>query len=278
MFVSKRDGTRLFYEERGTGAPAILLVHSLGDHQHYRHQVEHFARHHRVVVRDLVGFGASTAPAPRTLTFESWAADLAWLVEQLDIGPAVIVGHSMSGAIAVELAASHPELVAAVVLLDPVPIVPLPPFREGLLALLQALQGPHYREALCHFAEQRQFRVTDDHELRERLIEDMCDVPQQVLVDVFAAILAWDGEQAVQRVRAPIVHIVHGGGMPVDLDRVRAVARDFEVGQTVGAGHWAHLLVPDQVNAMIERFVAVHFPAPLVPGPAPGSPGLMGDR
>ena len=44
--------------------------------------------------------------------------------------------------------------------------------------------------------------------------------------------------------------------MPADLARVRAAAPHAWIGQTVGAGHFHQLMVPDQVNAMIARFVA----------------------
>lgn len=268
MYATMPDGTTLFYEERGAGAPAIVFVHSLGTHEHYGHQIDQFARHHRVIAPDLAGFGLSTAPARHEFTFASWVDDLAWLLERLKAGPAVVVGHSMSGAIAMELAADHPDLVGAVVLLDPVPIVALAHFREGLVGLVRALEGPHYREAVRQFAEQRQFRATDDPELRERLIHDMCAVPQDILVAVFTNILAWDGEHVAPRVQAPILHIVQGGGMPVDLDRVRETVRGLELGQTVGAGHWAHIIDPGQVNSMIERFLAIHAPEPVGAGEA----------
>jgi len=278
MYATKPDGTTLFYQEHGTGEPAIIFVHSLGNHDHYRQQIDHFAHRHRVIAPDLAGFGASTALPQRDHTFANWADDLAWLCEQLDLRAAVIVGHSMSGAIALELAADRPELVCAAVLLDPVPIVPLPTFRQGLVGLVQALQGPHYREALRHFAEKRQFRATDDPDLRSRLIQDMCAVPQHVLVAVFASILAWDGERVGPRVKAPILQIVQGGGMPADLDRVHKAVPSLELGQTVGAGHWAHLIVPGQVNSMIERFLAIHSPELLVPGQTPPDAALIGDR
>jgi len=256
MFATRPGGSTMFYEEYGTGAPPMLLVHSLGTHEHYRFQIDHFVQRHRVIAPDLAGFGLSTTPEHHELPFRSWVDDLAWLLDRLEVRSAVIVGHSMSGAIALELAAAHPELVAAVVLLDPVPIIPLPHFRPGMVGLLQALRGPRYREALRQFAEERQFRATDEPDLRDRLIEDMCAVPQQVLVAVFTNILAWDGEQVVRRVQAPILQIVQGGGMPADLDRVRETVGGLELGQTVGAGHWAHIIVPGQVNSMIERFLA----------------------
>lgn len=268
MYATKPDGTTLVYEDRGRGAPPIVLVHSLGTHEDYRHQIDHFTQQHRVIAPDLAGFGVSTVPAHHELTFASWVDDLAWLLKRLQIRSATIVGHSMSGAIVLDLAAAYPELVGAVVLLDPVPIVPLPPFRQGVSGLVEALKGPHYRDALRRFAEQRQFRNTDEPDVRERLIENMCAVPQHALVAVFTSIVAWEGEHVARRVHAPILQIVQGGGMPTDLDRVREALPGLELGQTVGAGHWAHVIVPGQVNSMIERFLAIHSMEPVGAGKA----------
>ena len=57
-------------------------------------------------------------------------------------------------------------------------------------------------------------------------------------------------------------------GRDTDAVRLRAIKPDLEVGITVGAGHFHHLEVPEQVNAMIERFLAV-----AVCVPTPGAAG-----
>lgn len=258
MHATKPDGTVLSYDKQGAGEPAIVFVHSLGDRRHYREQIDHFARRHVVITPDLAGFGGSTSPAGREHSFLRWADDLAWLCRQLDVRGVVAVGHSMSGAIVLELAAAHPKLISALVLLDPVPIVPLPMFRERMAGLAEALRGPQYRDVVRAFAEQRQFRPDDNAAVRSRLVDDMCAVPQDAVAAVFAAIAAWDGERVAAKVSAPILQIVQGGTMPVDLVRLREVIPGLELGQTVGAGHWAHVFVPDQVNSMIDRFLSLH--------------------
>ena len=84
----------------------------------------------------------------------------------------------MAGAIAVEVAAAHPELPSAIVLLDPIPIAPLQEFRERMGPFVHALNGPGFREALRGFAESRMFTPADDPDLRARVVDQMCAVPQ----------------------------------------------------------------------------------------------------
>jgi len=70
-----------------------------------------------VAAPDLIGHGQSTYSAPWTI--DSNVAALADLVANESDGPVLVVGHSFGGAIALNLAAAHPDLVSGLVLLDP---------------------------------------------------------------------------------------------------------------------------------------------------------------
>jgi pimeloyl-ACP methyl ester carboxylesterase len=114
----RRDGVALAYAEAGSGAPPLLLVHCwCGDHTHLAPQFDYFGRTHRVVAVDLRGHGASDKPM-QEYTVAGFADDLAWLCDQLGVVKPVVLGHSMGGNVAFELARRHPDLPAAVVALD----------------------------------------------------------------------------------------------------------------------------------------------------------------
>jgi len=257
-----RDGTRLFYEDRGTGDPPIVLVHGIGTHAHFAAQIDHFQRGHRVIAPDLPGFGASGSPPHRREAITDHADAMVWLCEALGLRGPVLIGHSMGGAIAFEIAAARPNLPSAVVLLDPLPIFPLPALREQRTALVAALGGPDYRHALRGFAESRMFRPSDDPTIRARLIDDMCATPQGLLVATFASINDWDGEDLASHVKCPVLVITAGDGLPSDMSRTREHVARLELGRTVGTGHFAHVLSPEQVNAMIDRFLATSLQLP----------------
>lgn len=256
MPTINRDGASLFYEDLGAGDPPIVLVHGIGSHELFARQIDHFRQRHRVVAPDLPGFGQSEVPPERRCGITTYAGDVAWLCDQLGLRAPVIVGHSMGGAIAFEIAAARPDLPSAIVLLDPIPIVPLPALGEQRAPLVSALAGPDYANALRAFAEARMFRPTEDPELRARIVEDMCATPQHVLVPTFASISEWSGEHVADQVRVPVLLITAGDGLPADMARTRELVPGLELGRTVGAGHFAHVFAPAQVNAMIDQFVA----------------------
>jgi pimeloyl-ACP methyl ester carboxylesterase len=255
MPIAEKNSAASFYEDLGSGDPPIVLVHGLGTHNQYRRQMEHLARQHRVIAPDLPGYGRSDAPQ-REYSIPAFADDIAWLCGQLRLRAPVIVGHSMAAGIAVEIAARRADLPSAIVLLDPVPIVATPVFRERLTQLAHALKGPNYREAIRGFAERLMFRPTDDADLRVAVVDDICAQPQHVVASTIASILAWNGKFVAAKVRVPVLLISAGDGMPTDVARTREILPDLELGRTVGAGHFAHLIVADQVNAMIDRFLA----------------------
>src|SRR5207247_7488582 len=78
----------------------------------------HFANAHRLVTFDIRGHGRSSAPDDG-YDVSSLTADAAMLVEHVGCAPVVAVGHSLGGAIAASLAVERPDLVCAVVAVDP---------------------------------------------------------------------------------------------------------------------------------------------------------------
>ncbi len=255
-----RDGVKLCYDEDGTGDPSVLLVHGwCCDHTYLAPQFEHFRREHRTVAVDLRGHGQSDKPE-QEYTIALFADDVAWLCGEIRLAKPVVIGHSMGGVIAVELARRHPDLPAAVVALD-APILAPPDRRARALQLLEALRGPNYRAAQRDFVSQMMFLPTDDPQRKARIVDAMSSVPQHVMAGAYAALHeGWDGAAALQACRVPLLSIA--AAMPLtDPVRLRELCPHALTGQTVGAGHFLQLEVPEQVNAMIDRFLQIALPS-----------------
>lgn len=96
----------------------IVFVHGLsGSWQNWLENIPHFGRHHRVIAMDLPGFGASPMPASGTVSISDYAGIVDRLLDAMDVpGAAVVVGNSMGGFIAAELAIAVPQRVERLVL------------------------------------------------------------------------------------------------------------------------------------------------------------------
>ncbi len=250
-----RDGVALAYEEAGSGVPPVLLVHGWTcDHTYFAPQVEHFGRRHRVIAVDLRGHGESDKPR-QEYTMAGFADDLAWLCGKLGVQRPVVIGHSMGGVIALELAARRPDLPLALILLD-APVVTPPAFDDQVRPLRERLLGPDYREAMRRIAADM-FLPTDDPERKARIVESMSATPRHVMVSALDGMDGCDSAAAAAACKVPVLNVASAGGHMPDLQRFGELCPQLVNGQTVGAGHFHQLEVPDQVNAMIERFLAI---------------------
>ena len=115
-------GVRFNVLELGHGDPLVVCVHGLLLDNHssfYMTIAPALARHARVILYDLRGHGRSEQPA-EGYGSDDMADDLAALLDALGFGdrPAIIVGHSFGGHIALRFAVRHPARVAGLVLLD----------------------------------------------------------------------------------------------------------------------------------------------------------------
>ena len=255
MSTLVRDGVRLWYEETGSGDPPILFAHGwCCDHTYFEPQIEHFEERHRVVAVDLRGHGQSDKPE-QEYTIRTFAHDVVWISEQLGLAKVVLVGHSMGAGAALEAAAQRPDLIAAAVLVDPIPVVRPPGVEEIVDPLVEQLRSSDYKRAAEEFIGAMLFVPTDDPQLKERIVKSMCDTPQHVMASAMEQNFVWDGEAAAKACTVPVLTIA--SATPVgDIAKFRELCPHLVTGQTVGAGHFNQLLVPAQVNSMIERFLA----------------------
>ena len=105
------NGGRLYYEVSGDGPPLVFLHAGIADSRMWDGQVQHFSRRYTVVRYDLRGYGKSDAPTAPYIPAE----DLYALLQFLKIDRASIVGASIGGTQAIDMAAAHPQSVTALV-------------------------------------------------------------------------------------------------------------------------------------------------------------------
>lgn len=100
----------VWYDEQGRGDPLVLLHGGAVDARFFEHNVGPLAEHFRVITTDLWGHGRS-ADRDGPFSLNSFAADVAALIERVAGGPAHVLGHSIGAAVALILALQRPDLV-----------------------------------------------------------------------------------------------------------------------------------------------------------------------
>ncbi|QIG41686.1 alpha/beta hydrolase [Nocardioides anomalus] len=267
------EGGTLAYELSGTG-PLVVLAHGMGnDRAAYRFLVPQLvAAGYRVANLDVRGCGESTA------TFASYsrtdiAGDLVALVRHLG-GPAVLVGHSISGGAVTIAAAEAPELVSGV--------VELAPFTRKQSFRLGDLRSRTYRQGMGRLVRTGLFgsrkawrsylelafpgrRPADWDADLARLDEQLGAGGRMRTLQAMGRSAPADAGARLGDVRCPVL-VVEGSRDPDWVDaraegEAVVAALPGGLGRLAvveGAGHYPHTQFPDETAALVVSFLREH--------------------
>jgi len=230
-----------------------MFIHgAFADRTYFAPQMTHLAHRRRVIALDLRGHGESDTA--QKLSIEDFAADVIAVAAEAGVESVVLCGHSVVGAaVAFAVAAARPGLVRGIVLLDAI-LFSEPLRRQRLESLLPALETDHWLDVLRGFIS-RTLDPQDPPELTTRVMADLGRTRPEIARSFFSffASDSADFADAIKDLHCPLLY-VHAK-VPTDLQRLVELRPDAMVGQVVGSGHFLMLSVPDQVNAMLDRFL-----------------------
>jgi len=250
------NGIRMACIDTGAGAP-LLLLHGLGgSHDDWRLQLRDFAARHRVIVPDLRGFGASDRREP--FTIQQHARDMIALLAALAIGRAHVVGLSMGGAVAIELALRAPDAVATLVLANTAPGFALTNWQRRrmawlrmIVALLLGVGGVARLFGQGTFPARRQGR------LRRRFIQRASRTSRWVYLATLRTLTRWNAETRLAAIRAPTLVIGAELDYTTSAEKRRWVARipNARFVEIPGSRHHTELDSPQRFNQAVLDFI-----------------------
>ena len=242
------------FDSGGSGRPLLFLHGNSCDHTFFEPQLQFFGPARRVLAPDLRGHGASDKPEGG-YSYARLAQDVADILAALDVVLPTAVGHSMGGMLIFETSLRYPGLLGAAACLDTALFPPAGrPSRVN--ALLEGLKSQEWRSYFLRYFEPF-FEPTDDPARKQAILERMLATPQHVVVSLFEQWRTDDAATAVKAWRLPLLY-VSATRQHTDPARLRALCPQAMTGQVVASGHFLTLEVPDQVNAMLARFLRVN--------------------
>jgi pimeloyl-ACP methyl ester carboxylesterase len=132
--------------------------------------------------------------------------------------------------------------------------------REAIPGLLEKLSGSDYKEVLRQYASGALFIPTDDPDRKERILSAMTSAPRYVMVSAMQGLHDYDPD-TVGSPEVPGVYVAADEAQPrSDMSRFHEMFPEILYGKTVGSGHFCQLEVPEQINAMIDRFLTIALP------------------
>lgn len=259
-FLKNREGVLINYNIQGEGSP-ILFLHGWGmSSRVWKYQIEHFSKKYKTVTVDFRGHGSSDSSVD--YTFEALARDVKELVERLSLGRVSIVGWSMGGYAAMEVADKYPEIVSTLVFVSTTPkFVESEDFRygqtEGMVKLLSRQLESDLNRAMMKFCG----LMFDEEGITEEVWKLISTGPwpdKETLQGYLKILAESDYRNVLKKILVPTL-IVHG-----KLDQISFHdAAVFMAGQIKivrlethhDEGHAPFLTRPGWFNAEMEAFL-----------------------
>lgn len=272
-------GHEVRYRDGGDG-PVVLLIHGLaGSSAAWREVMEPLTDTHRVIAPDLLGHGESAKPLG-DYSLGAYASGLRDLLGVLDVERATIIGQSLGGGIAMQLAYQHPEICERLVLVgsgglgrevNPILRAASLPGAELVMPVLFPSFVKDQGDALSRFLDRvgirsarvaemwRAYRSLTETENRRAFIrtvrsvidpggQSVSAIDRLYLAGALPTLIVWGEDD-------PIIPVDHGRAAHEAIEGSR-----LEV--LPGVGHFPHVEVPEQFVDVLTDFLATTEPGP----------------
>jgi pimeloyl-ACP methyl ester carboxylesterase len=252
------NGLKMYYEIHGTGEPVVIIHGAYMSIDLMGEIVPRLAKTRQVIAVELQGHGR-TADIDRPLSYEAMADDVAALMQEIGIEKADIFGYSIGGAIALQMAIRHPEMV------DKLIAASVSYKTEGMypevLAGLETITpevfaGSPYEAEYLRLAPHPE----DFPKLVEKLLEldnKIQDWPAEDIQGISAPTLLIVGDSDIVRPEHAVeMFKLLGGGVPADLVGLP----NAQLAILPGTSHVTLIDRVELLNAMIVAFLDARMP------------------
>ena len=246
------DG-KIFYQIEGSGPP-VVLIHGLGSSlRDWEKQVPSFHRYFRVISLDLRGHGRSV-DCPGPYTIPRFADDAATLIQFLEVGPVGVVGISLGGMVAFQLALDHPELVCRLVVVNALASVHPSSWRVRWVIrqriFMARVMGMRWNGRVLG---RKMFPAPGQAELREKFARRWAENNPRAYTATLRGIYGWSVEELLSELRCPTL-VVAG-----EKDFIPVAEKERYVGKIpaatmeviVDSGHASPVDQPEVFNRMV---------------------------
>ena len=254
------NDTELYYEIQGAGQP-LVLIHGLGSSaRDWEFQVPEFSIKFQVVTFDLRGHGQSDKP-PGPYSIPMFAADTAGLLKALKLESAHIVGISLGGGVALQLAIDAPSLVKTLVIVNSGPAI-VGIGDEGKkeidsrVALVEKMGMRGMGQALAA----RLFPKPEHASLAATFVERWTENDPRAYIDALWSMVGWNVTDRLSSIRCPtLVVSADQDYSPVALKEAYVkLMPNAELVVIPDSHHAVPLEQPQAFNAAIAQFLAKH--------------------
>ena len=255
-FKVANKGVNIAYNDSKKGDTTLLFIHGWGINRTYwENQDTVFAKQYRVVSMDLPGFGES-GKNRKSWTVEDYANDVSEVLNGLDLKNVILIGHSMSGAIALEAALDNPARVIGLIGIDNFNTYgakETPESKKETEAFFKEART-HYKKTVSAYVNQALFAPSTPKSIRKRVVDDIANSDSTIALDCIEQSMTYPGEEKLKALKMPL-YLINSSANPTDTlaFRKNGIAyRFFNVGKT---GHYPMLEKPEKFNELLTQAI-----------------------
>lgn len=254
MHTVEVNGIELQYLDEGKGK-GLVLLHGLGSsHKDWDLLIPVLSSKFRVIAPDLRAHGASTR-VPKEQSVEHMAQDVLDLMDHLDLEKASLVGFSMGGAVAFELAASHGQRVEKLVIINSGPNFNAP--QESGVDLLEQRTKIIEEKGFKFLAEsiaKGMYPLEEQEDLREEFEKRILSNDEKAYLQTFGKLMNWGLNERIEKVTHPTL-VVASDGDYTPVGYKKAYSEELRDAQLVVIENSRHGVVSDQSEKLTEELL-----------------------
>ena len=257
--VKLNNGIQVEYLDKGEGE-TILLLHGLGSTKaDWDFQIDSFSKHYRVIAPDLRGHGNSSKPKKRSeYGISLCAEDNILLLQELKIDLFTVVGFSMGGAVAFEMALKYPELISSLIVVNTSPdFNNLGEMGEKMIKDRTKILDRLGIEPLAKQVAESLFPTNEQLKLRDSFYERLKSNPVESYFYSFITLMEWGIGEKIKSIKTPSLVIASDQDYtPVSLKKDYSEKMGNAKVEVIDhSRHGVTMDQPDQFNSIVLNFL-----------------------
>lgn len=250
------DNTKIFYQEQGSGKDVIFFIHGLGSRSDdWQEQIDFFSKNYRCIAVDIRGYGKSEAKPP--FTIKSFATDIINLIDHLKLPKINLVGISLGGIIAFQIAVLRHDLLKSLVVVNALPEFKLKGLKQYWLfysrfLFIRILGMKIFGKILAR----KLFPKKSQNNLRNKFAKSFVRNDKETYLSTLKSLIGWGVTRKLKLINCKTLFIASSDDYsPIRSKKFFAKKIKADIIQINNSHHVVPIEKPEEFNEVLNNFL-----------------------